>query len=137
MPPFFLKLCTPCSPGCQLKQLDALADKAQTVTKTSLLDQQIAFKHKAGGNIKSNICFTNAGVKKTDKAGKASAAQNIFPQANKSPIASMAVVHRPKQSHPGNGKHVPWQMKTLCQFCNVGYSGKQSKLSIQYLWKQH
>jgi hypothetical protein len=113
-----------------LKKLDAIADQAEVTSTTWLLERQIAHKAKAGGKLASNIGFTKAAGGSVKKATGRGGATNMFPQPNKSAIASMPLAKRTEQSHPGNGKHVPWQNKKFCPYCNDGFVGKQCKSNI-------
>jgi hypothetical protein len=118
-----------------LKKLDAIADQAEETSMMCLLERQIAHKAKAGAKkIQSNIVFTAGGGVNKKKRGAPSsgggAAKTMFPGANKSPIASLLPAQRPTQTHPGHGRHVPWQKKKFCEFCNTGVVGKQCKPNV-------
>ena len=97
-----------------------------------LLERQIAHKAKVGAKkLQSNIFFTvGGGVTKKKKSAPPNgggAAKTMFHGANQSPIASLVPTRRQEQSHPGNNRHVPWQKKKFCEFCNTGVVGKQCK----------
>ncbi len=100
-----------------------------------VLDKQIAHKSKVGAKkIQSSIAFTvGGGVNKKKKGAPSSgggAARTMFPESNLSPITSLVPAKRPTQKHPGNGRHVPWQKKKFCEYCNTGVVGKQCKPNV-------
>jgi hypothetical protein len=115
-----------------LKKLDAIADQAEETSTMWLLERQIAHKTKVGEKkIQSNIVFTvGGGVNKKKKGAPPNgegASKPMFPGTNQSPIASLVPAKRPTQTRPGNNRHVPWQKKKFCEFCNTGVVGKQCK----------
>lgn len=125
-PRFFECVYTQVSRGLQLRKLNAIADEAEHVMTTCVLDQQIARKVKAGNKFQSNIVHTKAkaGVKKKGNATNGQTNPQMFPSSNKSPLTSIAVPLRRTQAHPGKGSHIPWQQKKFCKYCNEGFASK-------------
>jgi hypothetical protein len=117
-----------------LKKLDAIADQAEETSTLCVLDKQIAHKSQVGARkLQSNIAFTVGGNKKKRGAppsGGGAAAKAMFRDSNQSPITSLVPAKRPTQSHPGNARHVPWQKKKFCEYCNTGVVGKQCKSNV-------